>query len=424
MTDGSIVFQGTKEEAIKYFASIGFVKEQKFVSYPDFFLKIITLKMNLNQKLTKESQIKYDLLVDSWLSQVKELEIEYTEPINTKFKKFSVTKKAASILMSKIFSFYFLFNFIIMILPNIIFIFIIKTVENYTFENGYPNGKYFEKNIEALSVFEFFFQRNICFEVIEHMFEITKDKGKLYKFFWNDNPILTIGWFLYYRFLFLSLFEFSLFSRSIEIHKIEFRKGYFKIIQYLCASYLISFREFFIVIICDIATFFYFTRNTIMFPYLVVYYLLLFNFIYLMCLNLSLMLNSIAYFILSLLAKNVFLIIIIYINNFYVIIFEQLCFILFGEKVDHIKIDNKKCFEEEYSRRNEANMNSFFYNSTIIKFCELNSPFHIFLKDVFTLEKAVYGLMVLLGLNGLIFFLTSLNLKRVFIRKYGKFIHV
>ncbi|ORD95750.1 hypothetical protein HERIO_2243 [Hepatospora eriocheir] len=136
------------------------------------------------------------------------------------------------------------------------------------------------------------------------------------------------------------------------------------------------------------------------------------------------MLNSIAYFILSLLAKNVFLIIIIYINNFYAIIFEQLCFILFGEKVDHIKIDNKKCFEEEYSRRNEANMNTFFYNSTIIKFCELNSPFHIFLKDVFTLEKAVYGLMVLLGLNGLIFFLTSLNLKRVFIRKYGKFIHV
>ncbi|ORD95749.1 hypothetical protein HERIO_2242 [Hepatospora eriocheir] len=94
--------------------------------------------MNLNQKLTKESQIKYDLLVDSWLSQVKELEIEYTEPINTKFKKFSVTKKAASILMSKIFSFYFLFNFIIMILPNIIFIFIIKTVENYTFEMVIP----------------------------------------------------------------------------------------------------------------------------------------------------------------------------------------------------------------------------------------------------------------------------------------------
>ncbi|ORD98498.1 AB7G [Hepatospora eriocheir] len=48
MTNGSIVFQGTKEETIKYFALIGFVKEQKFVSsrllFKDYYIRKRFLK--------------------------------------------------------------------------------------------------------------------------------------------------------------------------------------------------------------------------------------------------------------------------------------------------------------------------------------------------------------------------------------------
>lgn len=86
MTNGSIVFQGTKDEAIKYFASIGFINEQKLMLYSDFFLKIITLEKDFSDTLTIDAKKKYNLLVMSWRFNLKELKIEYTEPIKTKFK--------------------------------------------------------------------------------------------------------------------------------------------------------------------------------------------------------------------------------------------------------------------------------------------------------------------------------------------------
>ncbi|ORD98859.1 hypothetical protein A0H76_1820 [Hepatospora eriocheir] len=125
MTNGSVVFQGTKEEAIKYFASIGFIKEQKLITYPDFFLKIIKLN------LTDESETKYNLLTECWRNHIKELKIEYTKPIETKFKKFSMIKKAATILMSNLSSGDFFSSIYHIILPNIIFLYYVFKVSKY-----------------------------------------------------------------------------------------------------------------------------------------------------------------------------------------------------------------------------------------------------------------------------------------------------
>ncbi|ORD98500.1 ABCG2 [Hepatospora eriocheir] len=317
MTNGSIVFQGTKEEAIKYFASIGFVKEQKFVSYPDFFLKIITLEKDSSNNLTLDSSYKYNLLVDSWLSQAKELEIEYTEPINTKFKKFSVAKKTASILMSKIFSFYFLFNFIIMILPNIkVYLeycdvnnndFIITKERLYSYYNDFIN--IFEEIKTNHNAFKDFIEKysskeKLIFEKIKKHFspDIITSKIKFnvsFKNLMKNSPFLIISTLLFYRFFLLSLFGFNLFYKSIKNHKVEYRKGYYSVVEYLIAIYLISIREFIIMFICDIATFIYFSTNWKFLFVFIIFYLLTFNFIYLICLILSLSFNKFIYYLLS-----------------------------------------------------------------------------------------------------------------------------
>ncbi|ORD98659.1 AB22G [Hepatospora eriocheir] len=277
MTNGSIVFQGTKEEAIKYFATIGFVKEQELMSYPDFFLKIITMEKKFKGKNTEISQKKYNLLVDSWKSNTKKIEIEYTEPVNVKFKKYSVIKKLATMLMSNIFSFSFLFYISLIPILNMlmaIFDLLIEDDFNLVYEKI---GKLYSKK---QNINEFVFIEEIVYsEVILHVSGFENNELRVlyenepFRWLCNDNPILILGIFLYYRFLFFGLFEFYQFSKFIENYKAEYKKGYFGVTGFLLASYLVSIREFIVLIFCDIFIFIYFTKNWKMLTVLIIFYL-------------------------------------------------------------------------------------------------------------------------------------------------------
>ncbi|ORD95313.1 hypothetical protein HERIO_2584 [Hepatospora eriocheir] len=198
MTNGSVVFQGTKEEAIKYFASIGFIKEQKLMTYPDFFIKIIKLN------LTDESETKYNLLPECWKNHIKELKIEYTKPIETKFKRFSMIKKAATILMSNLSSDDFFSSIYHIILPNIIFLYNVFKVSKYILKiktnqiEFYPDKSSNIKIPSSSNIFnmlhEFIlddtrFCHDLVFEEI--------DGSKTFSSYWKDNPILIIGVYLF-----------------------------------------------------------------------------------------------------------------------------------------------------------------------------------------------------------------------------------
>ncbi|ORD99314.1 AB14G [Hepatospora eriocheir] len=327
MTNGSIVFQGTKDEAIKYFASIGFINEEKLMLYSDFFLKIITLEKNFSDTLTIDAKKKYHLLVMSWRFNLKELKIEYTEPIKTKFKKFSMIKKAATMLMCNLFSFHFFFNILLIIIPNIYSFFSSKVVENVQLTRELK--KYISSDSDLNKNYKNYLKKKmLCLNLKYHLYSNIYDiigLNKPYKSLWNDNPILVICSLLFYRFFFLSLFEFKLFYKSIEKHKVEYKKGYFGVVGYLLASYLISIREFIIMIICDIITFIYFTRNLKMLSVLIIFYLLTLNFIYLICLSLSISFNTMKFYLLSGIIKFILSSILIYFNSILNMIIWRVC---------------------------------------------------------------------------------------------------
>ncbi|ORD98499.1 hypothetical protein A0H76_2394 [Hepatospora eriocheir] len=115
----------------------------------------------------------------------------------------------------------------------------------------------------------------------------------------KNSPILIICTLLFYRFFLLSLFGFNLFHKSIKNHRVEYRKGYYSVVEYFIGIYLISIREFIIMFICDIATFIYFSTNWKFLFVFIIFYLLTFNFIYLICLILSLSFNKLIYYLLS-----------------------------------------------------------------------------------------------------------------------------
>ncbi|ORD97866.1 AB15G [Hepatospora eriocheir] len=385
MTNGSIVFQGTKEEAVKYFTSIGFVKDNFYMPYSYFFLQIIKLEKDYLNRYRNESIMKYNFLIDSWRSNAKKIEIEYNEPVNTIITKFTIFIKGSTMLMSKIFSFYFLFNIVLIIIPNIYLIYKASKYDN----NDLSESNNILKVVKISKVWKIIHE-HVCYKTYSDYEQFSS-----YETLWNENPIFIICVLLFYRFFLLSLFEFSLFYKSIENHRDEYRKKYFGVIDYLLAIYMISIREFTFMVICDVATFIYFSNNRNMLIVFIIFYLLTANFLYLTCLTLSISFNTIIFYVLSGVIKFILSNILIYYNG--EINLNIWCLIT---STDKYTLDN---------------------SPLCTKIRRLFVPFNVFLSANFTIKNILCDLLILLVLNLLIIILTFFKLRKTLNISLGKF---
>ncbi|ORD96096.1 hypothetical protein HERIO_1947 [Hepatospora eriocheir] len=262
------------------------------------------------------------------------------------------------------------------------------------FEEIKTNHNGFKDCIEKYSS-----EEKLIFEKIKRHFspDIITSKIKFnvsFKNLMKNSPFLIISTLLFYRFFLLNLFGFNLFYKSIKNHKVEYRKGYYSVVEYFIAIYLISIREFIIMFICDIATFIYFSTNWKFLFVFIIFYLLTFNFIYLICLILSLSFNEFIYYLLSGAIKYVLSDIFIYHEGASMYIFEGgLDLITFG----------------------------YFNISTIKKLRKFISPFNLLSDYSFSMETFLCCLLTLIILNFFIITLTLYKLKTVLKGSYGKF---
>ncbi|ORD96758.1 hypothetical protein HERIO_1326 [Hepatospora eriocheir] len=300
-------------------------------------------------------------------------------------------------LMCNLYSFYFFFNILLIIIPNIYSFLSSKVVENVQLTRELK--KYISSDSDLNKNYKNYLKKKmLCLNLKYHLYSNIYDiigLNKPYKSLWNENPILVICSLLFYRFFFLSLFEFKLFYKSIEKHKAEYRKGYFGVVGYLLASYLISIREFTLMIICDIITFIYFTRNLKMLSVLIIFYLLTLNFIYLICLGLSISFNTVKFYLLSGIIKFILSSILIYFNSILNRIIWRACTFDLRDNILH--------------------------SPRLVKIRRLFVPFNLLSDYTFSMKHFMFCLLMLACLNLLIIYSTLYKLKKVLKGGYGKF---
>lgn len=204
--------------------------------------------------------------------------------------------------------------------------------------------------------------------------------------------------YIYFRLILSSLYGCGFFLNFLKNHKAEYRKNYFSVFGYLCACYYVSIRELTLMIVWDILTFLLLCSNLKMVLLIIIYYLLALNFIYLLCLYLSLIFNEGLYFLISIILKVLFASFLIYAKGFfhafYMIIYEVVK-----------KVNTHKSFTQNRGGDTFA-------------------PFNIFLNKRFTVEKFLRGLFIFISLNLLVFVTVMLKLKANLKGNYGKFIFI